>query len=351
MPQSLDVSLDTARVEIAHILSSTLDDEALKTQIATLWEEDWVLYKRVYSTAYSNAHTYVNAREHGTPSYLGKSEITKVLESEVAFNKTRDGLPLQQNVTDSQNPPLWSITLWPRNATWGETPWFTYYQDCIDTSITIRNTTYDLDLPLSVSSNLDDEGNPDSFTLFALNKSSTVLYGAQLAEIGICLPSKEYVWGFSSLMLFTFCMLTVAIMFLLIMLHYDAYFNSIADRYKLQISPYRDVLDLADELRAHYGEAEVASMSAAELDKAMQKDPAMTGLETATLHTTRAARWKQGDNRRRMPTWKRQRKEPEVAASSKTDAEELLMSIGCDAHGSELEMGKLTAKAVTRQLD
>jgi hypothetical protein len=275
-----------------------------------------------------------------------------VLESEVAFNKTRDQLPLQQNITDSHTPALWSLTLWPRNATWGETLWFTLVDECINTTIVIRNVTYDLDIPLSISPNLDGTGYPYAGTLFTLGNDSKLLLGGQLADFGICLPSKEYVWGFSSLMLFTFCMLTVVILLLLIILHYDAYFNSMADRYKLRISPYRDVLDLAEELRAHYGEAEVALMSAAELDKAMRKDPATTGLETATLHKTRAARWKQDYSKRRMPTWKSLRKGSEVGeSSSRTDAEESLMSIGRDALGSEFEMGKPSAKAVTKQLD
>jgi hypothetical protein len=275
-----------------------------------------------------------------------------VLESEVAFNKTRNQLPLQQNITDSHTPALWSLTLWPRNATWGETPWFTLVDECINTTIVIRNATYVLDIPLSISSNLDGSGYPYADTLFALGNDSNLFFGERLADFGICLPSKEYVWGFSSLMLFTFCMLTVVILLLLIILHYDAYSNSMADRYKLRISPYRDILDLAEELRVHYGEAEVALMPAAELDKAMRKDPATTRLETATLHKTRATRWEQEYSKRRMPTWKSLRKGSEVAeSSSRTDAEESLMSIGRDALGSEFEMGKPPAKAVTKQLD
>jgi len=205
---------------------------------------------------------------------------------------------------------------------------------------------------IGLESNTDAKLNPWRYTRFSWGDSNITAYGESLAAIGICLPSKDYVWGFSSLMLFTFCMLTIATLLLLAVLHYDAYFNSMADRYKLRISPYRDVLNLADELRAHYGEAEVASMPAMELDKAMQRDPATISLETATLHKTRVARWKQGKSRRRMPTWKSLRRESGAAErSSPTDAEESLMSIGRDVHVSDFEMGKLPAKAVTKQLD
>jgi hypothetical protein len=83
----------------------------------------------------------------------------------------------------------------------------------------------------------------------------------------------------------------------------------------------------------------------------MQKDPATIGLETTTLHKTRAARWKQSSEKPRMPTWKRLRRKPEAADSTRSDAEASLMSIGLDAHGPDFEMGKLPTKAVTKPSD
>jgi hypothetical protein len=342
----LECEFGPISTEAASVLTSGVDDEVRKTQVAKIWDDDWGLYRSTYSIAYSNAPEYLSKY-----SNLGNLETKKVLESEAAFKKTRDQLPLRQNITDTRTPPMWSFTLWPRNATWGETSYFTPRERCMNSTIVVRNTTYGLDAPLYLGSNHDSQGNIDINTLFALDTHSAPRVGSDLAERGICLPSKEYVWGFSSLMLFTFCMLSVAVLLLLIILHYDAYFNSMADRYKLQISPYRDVLNLAEELRAHYGEAEVVSMPARELDKAMQKDPATIGLETATLHKTRAARWKQSSEKPRMPTWKRLRRKPEAADSTRSDAEASLMSIGLDAHGPDFEMGKLPTKAVTKPSD
>lgn len=114
-----------------------------------------------------------------------------------------------------------------------------------------------------------------------------------------------------------------------------------ADQYKLRISACRDVLDLAEELRTHYGEAEVASMSTTELEKSMQTDPATFGLETAVLHKTRAARWKQGDVRLRLPTWRKLRKGSGGAESNISAAEDSLMSIGLDRHESDFELGQM----------
>lgn len=315
-------------------------------QIEELWQEDWEIYRGTYSISHSNAPKYL----HGSTT-LSHSEVTQVLKSEKAFNNTRNQLPLQQSIKDAQTPPMWSFTLWPRNATWGQTSYFTPVENCTNSTIVIRNTTYNIMTPIRLSANTDLKGQAYSSTRFVWGDQNSTIRGEDLADLGICLPSKEYVWGFSSLMLFTFCMLTVAVLLLLIILHYDAYFNSMADRYKLQISPYRDVLDLAEELRSHYGETEVASMPARELDKAMQRNPATTGLETATLHKTRAARWRQSSRKPRVPTWRRLRRDSEVVGSSRSDAEASLMSIGLDTHGPDFEMGKLPAKEVTKQSD
>lgn len=294
------------------------------TQVHDLWQNNWGEYS--YATSESEEK-----------------------EAELAFNKSRDALPLRQNITDSQNPSMWSFTLWPHNATWSKTLYYYNVENYMSSTIVIRNTTYHPDSPVIMEYNLDGYG-PDRQTKFTWDSDNKTATGDYLATIGNCLPSKDYMWGLSSLLLFIFCMLTVAVLLLLIILHYDAYCNSMADQYKLNISPYRDVLDLADELRKHYGETEVTSMSATALDEAMEKDPATAGLETKTLHKTRAARWRQGKTKLRLPTWESLRKGSEVEGSTKSDAEESLMAIGRDGRGGPVEMGKLPARAITRQV-
>ncbi|KAI7234672.1 hypothetical protein KC343_g6917 [Hortaea werneckii] len=340
--------------------------EARFGQVEELWRQNWEPFHRAYPTALKYAYYYAHE-----PSRLEGARKDELAEAKLAFDKTRNSLPLRQTITDKHKPPSWSFTLWPRNVTWGEDQYLLDNADFMNSAIYVRNTSYDLDTPVALSTNSarpripdSDESDtsdgiplrfkyppdPDSTTEFAMKDGDTVLYrGFELATKGKCLPFKDYVWGFSALMLFTFCMLTIFILLLLIALHYDAYCNSMADRYKLRISAFRDVLDLADELRAHYGEAEVASMSAPELDKSMQTDPAMIGLGTATLRNPRAARWKQGSLRLRIPQWGKRRKASGVAGSSTSDAEESLMSIGLDKHESGFGLGNMPSKAVTRQ--
>jgi hypothetical protein len=268
-----------------------------------------------------------------------------------AFDRVRESLPSRQNVTDQNDPPLWSFTFWPRDHMYLDSEMRLYYnRTTVQSMIVIGNVTHNLDNDvLSLTQNLlPSQGGTGADLLFAYKNVS--IAPQEILVRGKCLPGNDYIWGFSSLMLFTFCMITIAVALLLMTLHYDAYFNSAADRYKLSISPYRDVLDLAEELRAHYGSVETAEMPAKELDRAMREDPVATGLETDTLHRSRRARWKQAKASKKSFTRSDARKRTAAAdGKAATDAEESLMSLGFDAQlNSEMEMAKLPARVASR---
>jgi hypothetical protein len=231
----------------------------------------------------------------------------------------------------------------------------THNLSAYESMIRIQDTVYDMSNDSSgltlVKNALPGQGESSWETWFAYNNISYT--AGHVEEYGKCLPTDGYIWGFSSLMLFSFCMLTIIVALILITLHYDAYFNSAADRYELSISPYRDLLDLAEELRAHYGAAATADMPAKELDRAMREDPVATKLETDTLHRSRRARWKQAKASKksfsRNDAWKRSKVADGQGA---TDAEESLMSMGFDAQlHSEIEMAKLPARVASRSTD
>jgi hypothetical protein len=248
-------------------------------------------------------------------------------------------------IADTHDPPLWTFTIWPRNVTYEMQGPDRYYHNLINSTIMIGGTNYTLETPLGIRLVNSEVGS--TATTFAYQNNT--MSGWEVQSKGKCLPTNGYIWGFSSLMLFTFCMITVVVAILLIILHYDAFCYGYADRYKLYVSPYRDVLDLAQELRAHFGAAEVASMPARELDEAMQNDPATTGLETVALHPPRALRWRQSPDSKWPFAARDVGPRPGTIDRRGTEAEESLMSIGLDAQSSELEMGKMPAKAVTKQ--
>jgi hypothetical protein len=131
----------------------------------------------------------------------------------------------------------------------------------------------------------------DSVNIFAYQNMSYL--GADIERFGDCLPGVDYVWGFSSLMLFSFCVVTLPIALLLAVSRNDAYLFSSANKSKFHISPCRDLLDLAQELRAHFDAAEAAYVSAKKPDKAMEKDAATTGLEIVASNLPRAVQWYQ----------------------------------------------------------
>jgi len=136
---------------------------------------------------------------------------------------------------------------------------------------------------------------PDPYSYFSSGNDDALTY-REVLYYSKCMPADSYKWGFSSLMLFTFCAASIFVGFLVMVLHYDALYNSTADQYELEISAYRDVLDLASELRAHFGAAQVESMSGSELEKEMNHRPARASLDTTELReaefkASRSATW------------------------------------------------------------
>jgi hypothetical protein len=304
------------------------------------------------TTAYQG--TVVEVLENAAREF-GQAVLSDDLHDDdrrAAFDRVRESLPSKQNVTDQNDPPLWSFTFSPRDLTHLDSQMTLHYNTTnnVESMIVIGNVTHNLDNDvLSLTQNLlPSQGSTGAHLLFAYKNVSMTPQDVLVA--GKCLPGNDYIWGFSSLMLFTFCMITIAVALLLMTLHYDAYFNSAADRYKLSISPYRDVLDLAEELRVHYGTAETADMPANELDRAMREDPVATGLEMDTLHRSRRARWKQAKASKKSFARSDARKRTAAAESqTATDAEESLMSMGFDAQlHSEMEMAKLPARVASR---
>lgn len=326
-------------------LTCNLDDDALG-YVRTLWESTW-------TSNYSSL-----GLSEVRPSQAESSYSQSAL-SEVKFNEYRDSLPLQLNITDPNEPSLWSFTLWPRNVSYSDSKWTIEARRAprppqVEGTIVIYNNTFHINnfVPL-VTRNREPWGDSYHYqdsSLFVLGNDTFT--GEDVEEMGKCLPADGYIWGFSSLMLFTFCMISIVIAIFLMILHYDAYCNSSADRYRLYYSPYRDVLDLAAELFAHYGSTEVDTMPAKTLDKAMAEDPAVARLETETLHATRMSRWRQqrdaSKGSKRASTWDNARKRSKAGDEHPSDAEESLMAVGRDTQVPEIEMGKLPAKVVTR---
>jgi hypothetical protein len=77
---------------------------------------------------------------------------------------------------------------------------------------------------------------------------------ASIIDTGRCIADEAYSWGFSSLLLLTFCCYTIAFTLALIVLQTDVYWNSRYDRDHQSHSIYTDVLYLAEELKNAFGQ-------------------------------------------------------------------------------------------------
>jgi hypothetical protein len=89
-------------------------------------------------------------------------------------------------------------------------------------------------------------------TLYMYN--DTILAATAIVNNGLCIAGDAYSWGFSSLLLLTFCCYTSAFALALILLQTDVYWNSRHDRDHQSHSIYTDVLYLAEELKNTFGQ-------------------------------------------------------------------------------------------------
>ena len=102
--------------------------------------------------------------------------------------------------------------------------------------------------------------NRSDYEIYAFNESTSVpvmslfknsAYSERFVkETGVCIASEAYSWGFSSLLLLTFCAYTLAFAATLITLQSEVYLASRFDRQHLSYSIYADILIIAETLRS-----------------------------------------------------------------------------------------------------
>ncbi|SMR52928.1 unnamed protein product [Zymoseptoria tritici ST99CH_1E4] len=134
------------------------------------------------------------------------------------------------------------------------------WRDCTTSNITIANYTHSLRAPP-----LHFEYQPDLY----LDENGKVLDEHWLQKVSTCQTLETYQWGFSSLMLFTFCMATAIFLTVLLTLNLDIYLNSQVNRVHQDFSLHRDILDYASEIQAEVGKDKADSMPSKVLESYM----------------------------------------------------------------------------------
>lgn len=108
-----------------------------------------------------------------------------------------------------------------------------------------------------------------------------------LVQHGSCLPSGRYEWGFSSLMLLVFCLISTIFALIVTALHSDAYWNGQADRLQYDVNHYRDAVDLVQDVRDKYFGDAIYSMTAEDLKARLERRERTIALDTPELPASR----------------------------------------------------------------
>ncbi|KAK5679492.1 hypothetical protein LTS10_008310 [Elasticomyces elasticus] len=176
-----------------------------------------------------------------------------------------------------------------------------YCSTFINSTITISNHTYTLQQPLDVA--MPDRPRfqsgltiPDAAAYWSYNTEA--LSNDYLQHNTTCQPLTDYQWGFSSLLLFAFCV--TSLVFAIVMFFLDAvsYLEGCADRLDVPANVYRDALDLSIDLRARYGE-EVDQMPSRELLNLVEHERSEMSLDLTHLPQNRKEMRKQQRGRGR----------------------------------------------------
>jgi hypothetical protein len=96
--------------------------------------------------------------------------------------------------------------------------------------------------------------------------NSTVFDDPEVRNSSVCIASDQYSWGFSSMLLLTFCIYTLLFAAALILLQAEVYWYSRSDRLDLSSSIYTDILFLADAIQTRFGHG-IWDIPVKELDK------------------------------------------------------------------------------------
>lgn len=137
-------------------------------------------------------------------------------------------------------------------------------------------------------------------TLSYLAYGTVSMNSTYLKENSVCQPSDRYQWGFSSLLLFVFCLLTALFVAILNLLHWNAFWTSRTDRYRYDFNHYRDAVDLVRELETtEFGD--VGDMPARNLRRKLERNADGVSLETQSLPLTRKEEWQQRLQKETIP--------------------------------------------------
>lgn len=154
----------------------------------------------------------------------------------------------------------------------------------------------DVDIPSSVDGSTYHRLNGTRWQADLWPFDGSVLTWEQILQSSVCMKDGSimsgesgeslYFWGFSSLLLLTFCCYTLVFAATLVVLQGDVYWNSQASLDGRQHNIYSDVLFLASRLKSQFG-SDLENLSADEQEKQIKKDKRGIDVEMSGASRTR----------------------------------------------------------------
>ncbi|KJY01019.1 hypothetical protein TI39_contig305g00001 [Zymoseptoria brevis] len=124
-----------------------------------------------------------------------------------------------------------------------------------------------------------------------MDENGKILDEHWLQKLFRCQTLETYQWGFSSLLLFTFCMATTIFLTVLLTLNLDIYLNSQVNRMHQDFSLHRDILDYAGEVQAEVDRDKADSMPSEVLESSMgslSAEARVSASHTRPMHAQRS---------------------------------------------------------------
>lgn len=121
-----------------------------------------------------------------------------------------------------------------------------------------------------------------------------------IAQTAICQPSSQYQWGFSSILLFAFCCLTILFAATILGLEWDVYQHSQSIRYKQSRNSYRDAVCIVEALRECFG-VDTIRTDPHQMDSHVRSWTGGMQVKTSDLPPARSARRPRPSHRNKLP--------------------------------------------------
>lgn len=121
-----------------------------------------------------------------------------------------------------------------------------------------------------------------------------------IAKTAICQPSSQYQWGFSSILLFFFCCLTILFAATILGLEWDVYQHCRSTRYKQSRNSYRDAVYVVEALRECFGDDTIRT-DPHQMDRRVRSWTGGMQVKTLDLPPARSTWRSRSSNRNKLP--------------------------------------------------